>query len=100
MINWKVRFKNWLWVSSFVSQLMIIIQLSLVAANALGWTEFQLTEDIKAWVLAFANAIFIALSMLGLVQDPTVEGVGDSVRALKRDIPLPEEQKDNPFSDY
>lgn len=93
MINWKVRFKNWLWVSSFLSQIMIIIQLALVAANAAGWTEFQLTEEIRGWVLAFANAIFVALSMLGLVQDPTVNGVGDSARALKREEPLPESKK-------
>ena len=88
MINWKIRFKNWMWVSSFISQIMIILQLLLVAGNALGWTSFELTEDIKGWVLALANAIFIALSMLGLVQDPTVDGVGDSAKALRREEPL------------
>lgn len=97
MINWKIRFKNWLWVSSFISQIMIIVQLGLVAANALGWTEFQLTEEIKGWVLAFANAIFVALSMLGIVQDPTVQGVGDSYRALERKDPLPEYKKNQRF---
>lgn len=93
MINWKIRFKNWLWVSGFISQILIIVQLVLVALNSLGWTEFQLTEDIKGWVLAIANAIFVALSMLGLVQDPTVQGVGDSARVLQREEPLPEESK-------
>ncbi|KAB2328919.1 phage holin [Cytobacillus depressus] len=98
MINWKIRFKNWLWVSGFVSQIMIIVQLLLVAANALGWTDFSLTEEIKAWVIAFANAIFIALSSLGLVQDPTVEGVRDSPRALKREEPLNvEKDRWNPY---
>lgn len=81
MINWKVRFKNWLWVSSFVSQIMIVIQLFLVAANAAGWTSFELTEDVQAWVLTTCNAIFVLLSMLGLVQDPTTEGLEDSERA-------------------
>lgn len=95
MINWRIRFKNWLWVSSFVSQIMIIVQLILVFAHAVGWTDFALTEEMKSWVLALANAIFIALSMLGIVQDPTVEGVGDSARALKREEPLPVEKKDN-----
>lgn len=81
MINWKVRFKNWPWVASFVSQIMIIVQLALVAANSLGLTDFQLTEEIRGWVLAFANAIFMLLSMFGLVQDPTTSGYGDSERA-------------------
>lgn len=87
MINWKVRFKNWLWVSSFVSQLMIILQLVLVATNAVGLTEFDLTEEMKSWVLMLCNAIFVALSMLGLVQDPTVPGIGDSPISMKKDKP-------------
>lgn len=74
MINWRVRFKNWPWVASFVSQIMIIAQLVLVAANSLGLTDFQLTEEIKGWVLALANAIFMLLSILGVVQDPTTSG--------------------------
>ncbi|MCQ6268687.1 phage holin [Fictibacillus sp. WQ 8-8] len=88
MINWRVRFKNWLWLSAFLSQLMIILQLVLVGVHSIGVTDFKLTEEIRGWVLALANAIFIALSMLGIVQDPTVEGIGDSQRALTRDEPL------------
>lgn len=95
MINWTIRFKNWIWVSSFISQIMIVIQLGLIAANAAGWTSFELTEDVKSWVLTFCNAIFIVLSMLGIVQDPTVAGVGDSVKALNRTEPLPEYKKND-----
>lgn len=89
MINWKIRFKNWLWVSGFVSQLMIVLQLILVATNNLGWTSFDLTEDVKGWVMALCNAIFVALSMLGIVQDPTVSGFGDSPRSMAKDEPTP-----------
>ncbi|OLS39152.1 phage holin [Bacillus sp. MRMR6] len=81
MINWKVRFKNWPWVAGFVSQIMIIVQLVLVALTGLGITDYQLTEEVKGWVLALANAIFMLLAMLGLVQDPTTSGYGDSERA-------------------
>lgn len=95
MINWKIRFKNWLWVSSFVSQILIVVQLVLVAGQSLGWTDFQITEEVHSYVLAVCNAIFILLSMLGLVQDPTVSGLGDSARALRREEPLPESQKEN-----
>jgi phi LC3 family holin len=91
MINWKIRFKNTVWLTAFISQLLIIVQLIAVGLNAAGVTEFVLTEEIKGWVLAVANAIFVALSMLGIVQDPTVEGIGDSQRSLLRKEPLKEE---------
>lgn len=97
MINWQIRFKNWLWVSAFISQILIVVQLVLIGAHSLGWTNFELTEEIKGWVLALANAIFIVLSMLGIVQDPTVEGVGDSAKAMSRTEPLPENKKDNKY---
>lgn len=95
MINWKIRFKNWLWVSSFVSQVMLVVQMVLIFAHAQGWTDYQITDDFKGWVMGLANAIFILLSMLGIVQDPTVEGLGDSAKALRRDEPLSETQKKN-----
>lgn len=81
MINWKVRFKNWSWVAGFVSQIMIVIQISLVGLNTIGITDFQLTEEIQTWVLTLCNAIFVLLSMLGLVQDPTTAGLEDSEQA-------------------
>lgn len=93
MVNWRVRFKNWVWVSGFISQIMIVIQLLLVGASSLGLTTFLLTEDIQGWVLALANGIFICLSMLGIVQDPTVNGVGDSKRALVRNAPLDKDRE-------
>lgn len=81
MINWRVRFRNWPWVAGFISQIMLVVQLVLVVLNSNGITDFQLTEEFKGWALALANAIFVLLSMLGLVQDPTTKGVEDSVRA-------------------
>ncbi|KZE64695.1 holin [Fictibacillus phosphorivorans] len=91
MINWKIRFKNTVWLTAFISQLLIITQLIAIGLNGAGVTDFVLTEEIKGWVLAVANAIFVALSMLGIVQDPTVEGIGDSQRSLLRKEPLKEE---------
>ena len=89
MINWKVRFKNRLWVSGFVSQLFIVIQILLVGLNAVGLTEFELTEDIQGWILTLVNAVFVVLSTIGLVQDPSVEGIEDSYRTLAKDEPSP-----------
>ena len=82
MINWKVRFKNGSWVIAFISQLMIVLQMVLSGLNMLDITDYQLTDHVKDTVLTFANAVFVLLSMLGIVQDPTTKGLSDSKRAL------------------
>jgi phi LC3 family holin len=83
MINWRVRFRNRSWVIAFVAQLMIVAQMVLGGLNALGITDFQLTDAIQQTILTFVNAVFVLLSMLGLAQDPTTKGYGDIQRALK-----------------
>jgi phi LC3 family holin len=82
MINWKVRLKNRNWVIAFLSQIMIVAQLVLAGLNSFGIIDFQLTDAIQNNVLTIVNAIFILMSMLGIVQDPTTKGYGDSQRAL------------------
>lgn len=81
MINWKVRFKNKAWVTAFISQAFIFIQIVLSVLNTYGVTDFQLTEQIKGEILTVINTVFVMLSMLGVVQDPTTKGLGDSERA-------------------
>ncbi|MGE7880169.1 phage holin [Peribacillus muralis] len=87
MINWKVRFKNKLWVTSVISQLFILAEILLIGAHAAGLTDFHLTEEIKGWVFAVVNAIFGVLSALGTVQDPTTIGLEDSSRAMNYNEP-------------
>ena len=87
MINWKVRFKNPLWVSSFISQLFIVAQIIIVGANQAGYTDFVLLKEVEEWVLALVNAIFVVLASLGLVQDPVTKGVSDSPNAMKYNKP-------------
>jgi phi LC3 family holin len=83
MINWKVRFRNRKWVISFLSQIMIVAQMVLAGLHSLGIIHFQLTDAIQNSVITVANSIFVLLSMLGMVQDPTTKGYSDSDRALK-----------------
>lgn len=87
MINWKVRFNNWNWVASFISQLLLILELILAGLNSIGVTHIQLTDAIKNYILTLANAVFILLSMLGIIQDPTTKGYSDSQQALKYEKP-------------
>lgn len=83
MVNWTVRFKNKTWVIAFLSQIMIVAQVLLEGTNRLGITTIQLTQQVQNEVLIFANALFILLSMLGIIQDPTTKGYSDSEQALK-----------------
>jgi phi LC3 family holin len=87
VINWKVRFKNWGWVSGFIAQILIVAELVLTGLNSMGVTDLHLTDMVKDYVLGIANAVFILLSMLGIVQDPTTKGYSDSEQALKYDEP-------------
>ncbi|WP_335390656.1 phage holin [Neobacillus drentensis] len=82
MINWKVRLKNRNWVIAFISQIMIVAQMVLAGLNSFGLIDFQLTDAIQNGVLTFVNAVFVLMSMLGIVQDPTTKGYRDSERAL------------------
>jgi phi LC3 family holin len=80
-INWKVRLKNRLWVVAALSQLFILIEMALVGAHAVGLTDFKLTEEVKSGILVIVNAIFGLLATLGVVQDPTTQGIEDSTKA-------------------
>ncbi|WP_040346925.1 phage holin [Neobacillus bataviensis] len=82
MINWKVRFRNKNWVIAFVSQILIVAQVVLSCLHSLGLVDFQITDAIQNSILTFVNAVFVLMSMLGIVQDPTTKGYGDSERAL------------------
>lgn len=86
-INWKVRFKNPVWVGAFISQLFIVAQIVLVGLNNAGVTDFQLTKEVETWVLTLVNAIFVILASLGVIQDPVTEGVSDSPQALNYNEP-------------
>ncbi|MEO2078373.1 MAG: phage holin [Bacillus sp. (in: firmicutes)] len=87
MINWKVRLRNKHWVIAFISQIMILAQVVLSGLNSLGVTSFQLTDAIQSSILTVVNVVFVILSLLGVVQDPTTKGYGDSERALNYNDP-------------
>jgi phi LC3 family holin len=87
LINWKVRFQNKSWVVAFISQLLLIAQIIIAGLNSLGVVHFQLTDKTINDVISCANGLFIVLSMLGIVQDPTTKGLSDSEHALKYEKP-------------
>ena len=82
MINWKVRLKNKNFWLSLIPAILLMIQ--VVAA------PFGLVLDfgeLGNQLLAIVNAIFAVLVILGIVEDPTTAGVGDSALALTYEEP-------------
>lgn len=77
MINLKVRAKNKMfWLTMIPAALMLI----KVCAELLG---FDLAMDGLAGKLEeLVNVVFVMLALLGVVNDPTTAGIGDSKQAL------------------
>lgn len=82
MINWKVRLKNKLFWLSMVPALLLLVQ---VVAGLFGFS-FEL-EGLQAKLLDLINAVFAVLAVLGVVSDPTTEGISDSKLAMSYDEP-------------
>lgn len=77
MINWKVRIKNKAFWLAFIPAALLLVQ---TVAALFGFTLNL--GDIGDKLLAVVNAVFALLSILGVVVDPTTQGVGDSRQAM------------------
>lgn len=77
MINWRVRFVNKQFWVSFIPALLLFVQ---AVAKLFGY-ELDLGE-LGNNILGVVDAVFLVLALLGVVTDPTTEGVGDSERAM------------------
>lgn len=82
MINWKVRVKNKAFWVALIPAVILLVQL---VAGLFGWS-IDLT-DISGKLVAIVDAVFVVLTILGIVQDPTTKGIKDSDRALTYEEP-------------
>ena len=78
-INWTVRLKNKTFWLAIIPAILLLVQ--AVAAVVGVQLDFG---DLSEKLVAVVNAIFVVLSILGIVADPTTAGIGDSARALSR----------------
>ena len=81
-MNWKVRLKNKMFWISFIPALLLLIQ----TVVALFGIEFDFTQ-LQEQLLAIVNSLFVVLSIVGVVNDPTTKGIGDSEKAMKYEEP-------------
>lgn len=80
-INWKVRLKNPNTILSLTSGLLLLVeQVALLFGYELAPGMSDQIKDIVRTVLAI-------LALLGIVGDPTTEGLQDSQQALTYDRP-------------
>ena len=82
MINWKIRLVNKQFWLSLIPALALAAQ---AVAAVFGW-EIDLTTVVGK-LLTVVNTVFALLVVLGIVVDPTTEGIGDSERALGYEKP-------------
>lgn len=79
-VNWKVRFKNRVWLASFFCTVISF------AYNILGMFDIfpAITQN---YVIQIVNEILLFLSLIGVIADPTTEGLNDSARAMSYEEP-------------
>lgn len=77
MINWTVRIKNKNFWLAVIPAVLLLVQ---TVAAVFGYTlDFG---DLGNRLVAVVNAVFGVLVILGVVVDPTTQGVGDSKQAM------------------
>ena len=77
MINWKVRLKNKAFWLAAIPAALLLVQ-TAAALFGVSW-DFG---DVGEKLLAVVNAVFALLTILGVVVDPTTQGVSDSRKAM------------------
>ncbi len=87
MINWKIRLMNKQFWLSLIPALALTAQ---AVAAVFGW-EIDLTTAVGK-LLTVVNTVFALLVVLGIVVDPTTEGIGDSERALGYEKPFEDDE--------
>ncbi len=80
-INWKVRFKNKVWLGSFLSLIVGFIYSLLALFDVFP----QVTQNL---VMQLLNQILTFLGLIGVIVDPTTAGIGDSERAMGYEVPF------------
>ena len=74
-LNWKVRFKNKVWLGSFLSLIVGFVYSMLALFDVFP-------EVTQSLVLQLLNQVLTFLGLIGVILDPTTAGVGDSDRAM------------------
>ena len=83
-INWKVRFKNKVWLGSFISLIVGFVYSMLALFDVFP----EITENAVARLI---DQVLTFLGLIGVIVDPTTDGINDSVRAMGYEEPWKDE---------
>ncbi len=87
-INWKVRFKNKVWLTSFLSLIVGFI------FNILRL--FDIFPNVtESTIMGVVSEVLSFLGLFGVIADPTTEGLYDSERAMQYEEPWHDEPADD-----
>lgn len=75
MINWKARFRNKVWLASFIA----FIVGTVFSFLAMFDVHPSISEN---FILEIADKVLTLLGLIGIIVDPTTEGIKDSERAM------------------
>ena len=82
MINWKVRIANEKFWLAFIPSVLLLVE----AVARLFGIAVELGE-VGNNLLEIVRAVFVTLAILGVVNDPTTEGIHDSALAMTYETP-------------
>ena len=74
-LNWKVRFRNKVWLGSFLGLIVGFVYSMLALFDVFP----EVTESL---VLQLLNQVLTFLGLIGVIVDPTTAGIGDSDKAM------------------
>ena len=76
-INWTVRIKNkTFWLAIIPAVLLLVQAIGTVFGLKLNF------DELGTNLIGVVNALFVVLTILGVVVDPTTAGVNDSANAM------------------
>ena len=79
-LNWRVRFKNKVWLGSFLSLIVGFVYSMLALFDVFP-------EVTQSLVLQLMNQVLTFLGLIGVIVDPTTAGISDSDRAMSYSQP-------------
>ena len=79
-LNWKVRFKNKVWLGSFCSLIIGFVYSLLALFDIFP----AVTQNL---VVQLLNQVLTFLGLIGVIVDPTTAGLGDSDQAMGYEEP-------------
>ena len=81
-INWKVRMQHKYFLVTLIPAILLLAQ----SVGAIFGIELEI-DVLNTQLINIVEALFVILTILGIVVDPTTDGISDSSNALQYTSP-------------